>query len=176
MPYYNSSLANQYSNELGRATLPIIGLLNNYNNKDNNNQEYDENSNKIYGGSVNTNSHSKFDRFKDLGIPAIIIYQTDNENADHKLQHIFTPFLISNAHVVGVNELKGNDTMRISNAQRCKSYSSNEDSHLLNEDKFEKMFKFMLHGQSDQIKPSKIKKSVTKSNRRPNKKSTKKTK
>lgn len=145
MPYYNSSLANQYSNELGRVTLPIIGLLNNSNNKDNN-QEYDENSNKIYGGSLNTDSHSKFDRFKDLGIPAIIIYKTDNENADHKLQHVF------------------------------KSYSSNEDSLLLNEDKFEKMFKFMLHGQSDQIKPSKIKKSVTKSNRRPNKKSTKKIK
>jgi hypothetical protein len=32
----------------------------------------------------------------------------------------FTPFLISNAHFVGVNELKGNVAMRISNAQRCK--------------------------------------------------------
>lgn len=146
MPYYNSSLADQYSNELGRVTLPIIGLLNNYNNYDKNYQEYDKNSNKIYGGSLNSDSHSKFDRFKDLGIPAIIIHKIDKQNADHKLQHVF------------------------------KSYSSNEDSPLLNEDKFEKMFKFMLHGQSDQIKPSKIKKSVTKSNRRPNKKSTKKTK
>ena len=31
-----------------------------------------------------------------------------------------TPFLISNAHFVGVNELKGNVAKRISNAQRCK--------------------------------------------------------
>jgi len=35
-----------------------------------------------------------------------------------------TPFLIQNAHKVGVNELKGNGSMRISNAQRCNAYSS----------------------------------------------------
>lgn len=149
MPYYNSSLADQYSNELGRVTLPIIGLLNNYNNYDKNNQEYDKNSNKIYGGALNQDNHSKFDRFKDLGIPALIIHQTcqnNSSNMDPRLKYAFT------------------------------TYSSNEDSPLLNEDKFEEMFRFMLHGQSDKINPNKIKKSVTKSNRRPNKKGTKKNK
>jgi len=33
---------------------------------------------------------------------------------------MFTPFRIQNAHEVGVKELKGNSSMRISNAQRCK--------------------------------------------------------
>jgi hypothetical protein len=33
---------------------------------------------------------------------------------------MFTPFRIQNAHFVGVKELKGNSSMRISNAQRCK--------------------------------------------------------
>ena len=93
MPYYNSSLVDQYSNELGRVTLPIIGLLNNYNNNDNNNnQEYDKNSNKIYGGSLNSDSHSKFDRFKDLGIPALIIHHTcqnNSSNMDPRLKYAF---------------------------------------------------------------------------------------
>ena len=39
-----------------------------------------------------------------------------------KLQNVhFTPLHISNADFVGGNECKGNVTMRITNAQRCKN-------------------------------------------------------
>ena len=154
MPAYIPSLAELYSDDTARIALPADHLFQ-YGGTSNDdelrgsdvdhNGEYSENTAKIYGGSTTKKNYSKMERFKDLGVPVMIVHYSKPVQTDAKLCHALH------------------------------HYSDDDNqSSMLSEDKFSAMFETMMHGYFNKLHNKVHKKmNKTKSKRQHNTKGTK---
>ena len=154
MPAYIPSLAELYSDDAARIALSADHLFQ-YGGTTNetelkgaevdHNGEYGENTAKIYGGSTTKKSYSKMERFKDLGVPVMIVHYSKPAQTDTKLCHAL--------HHYSADDVQ---------------------SSMLSEDRFSAMFETMMHGSLNKLH-NKIGKKMnkTKSKRQHNTKGTK---
>lgn len=131
MPAYIPSLAELYTDDTARIALSAdhlfqYGGTSNYDElkgaKVDNNGAYGENAAKIYGGSTTKKSYSKMERFKDLGVPVMIVHYSKPVQTDAKLCHALH------------------------------HYSDDDNqSSMMAEDRFSKMFETMMHGSLNKL-------------------------